>query len=310
MTLLSFVLTASIFSFLVSFFYVVKIYQSMKTRKRMKQWFETKEEKRRKSFIFALGDRFDDSLMAEELDKKLKQGALPLKPSEYAALCIVLFIVLWFISQTILELMFPVDMMVSYLIVRISSNIYLKTKREKRSEAFNQQLPDICRMLGNTVKAGLTLQQGIAMAGKELQAPAGPEFAKMSRQLSMGDSFERVIQRFIEQVDSREVKVMMNTVLIQRRIGGNLAEVLEMMAQTLEERGRVHKEMNAVTAESKYVAFILPILPIATAIMLNLFIPGFLNPLFTPLGLILLVIFAVVLFISSYAIKKVTDIKV
>ncbi|SDH74749.1 tight adherence protein B [Alteribacillus persepolensis] len=310
MTALYLVLTLSLFSFMIFLYYIVKMYRMAKPRRRVQTWFKTQDEEKRRSFIFLLGDQFDESLMAEELDKKLKQGAIPMKPSEYAAICIGLFLVLWLISRVILELMFPIDLVVAYVIVKIGSNVYLKTKREKRSEAFNQQLPDVCRMLGNTVKAGLTLQQGITMAGKELKAPAGPEFAKMSRQLSLGDSFERVVYRFIEQVDSREVKVMMNTVLIQRRIGGNLAEVMEMMAGTLEERGRVHKEMSAVTAESKYVAFILPILPIATAIMLNLFIPGFLNPLFTPLGLILIAVFVVVLVISSYAIKKVTDIRV
>ncbi|SFE74220.1 type II secretion system F family protein [Alteribacillus iranensis] len=310
MMLLYIVMGAAILSFMFFLYYMAKVYKAGKSRKRIQSWFDANDEEKRRSFLFVLGDRFDESVMAKELEKKLKQAAVPVKPSEYAAVCIVLFVVLWVISRAILELMFPIDFVISFLIVKAGSSIYIKTKREKRSEAFNQQLPDICRMLSNTVKAGLTMQQGIAMAGKELKAPAGPEFAKMSRQLSMGDSFERVIHRFIEQVDSREVKVMMNTVLIQRRIGGNLAEVMEMMAQTLEERGRVHKEMSAVTAESKYVAFILPILPIATAIMLNLFIPGFLNPLFTPLGLLLLLVFAVVLAISSYAIKKVTDIRV
>ncbi|MGY4689005.1 type II secretion system F family protein [Salibacterium sp. K-3] len=304
------VLSLALFSFMIFLYYIVKMYRMAKPRKRVKTWFHTQDEEKRRSIIFLLGDRFDESLMAEGLDKKLKQGAVPIMPSEYAAICIGLFFILWFVSRFVLVLIFPVDLVAAYVMVKIGSNVYLKTKREKRSEAFNQQLPDICRMIGNTVKAGLTLQQGIAMTGKELKAPAGPEFAKMSRQLSLGDSFERVIHRFIEQVNSREVKVMMNTVLIQRRIGGNLAEVMEVMAGTLEERGRVYKEINAVTAESKYVALILPLLPIITAIMLNLIIPGFLNPLFTLPGLILMVVFAIILAISNYAIKKVTNIRV
>lgn len=310
MTLSFIAMSASIFSFLLSFFYIIDMYRAKKSKRRMEKWFDDSTIAKRRSFILLLGDQFDDSLFAEEIDKKLKQGAIPLKPSEYIAILLVSFILLWAICRWILALLFPIDVLIALFIVKFGSDFYLKSRKEKRAIAFNEQLPEVCRMLSNTVKAGLTLQQGIEMAGKELKAPAGPEFVLMSYQLNMGDSFERVIHRFMERVDSREVKVMMNTILIQRRIGGNLAEVLEMMAQTLEERGRVYKEMSAVTAESKYVAFILPILPIATAMMLNLFIPGFLNPLFTPLGLILLAIFAIIIIFSSFLIKKVTNIRV
>ena len=310
MTLSFITISASFFSFILSIYYVFNVYRTRKPKRRIEKWFENPAIQKRRSVFLLLGDQFDDSLLAEEIDKKLKVSAVPLKPSEYVAILFIAFILLWVIGHWILALMFPVDVLVSLLVVRFGSGFYLKSRREKRSAAFNEQLPEICRMLSNTVKAGLTLQQGIEMAGKELKAPAGPEFTAMSHQLNMGDNFDRVIHRFMERVDSREVKVMMNTILIQRRIGGNLAEVLEMMAQTLEERGRVYKEMSAVTAESKYVAFILPILPIATAIMLNVFIPGFLNPLFTPLGLILLGVFAMMLIISSFIIKKVTDIRV
>jgi tight adherence protein B len=109
---------------------------------------------------------------------------------------------------------------------------------------------------------------------------------------------------------SKDLNIFVSTILIQRKVGGNLTEVLSLMAQTLEERARVNKEVDTVTAESKFVAYILPIMPLMMAMMMNLFIPGFLNPLFTPLGLILLAVFLAMQLFAFMLIKKVTKIRV
>lgn len=82
------------------------------------------------------------------------------------------------------------------------------------------------------------------------------------------------------------------------------------MADTLEERERVNKEINTLTAEAKYIAFLLPILPVFMVIMMNVVIPGFLNPLFTPLGLILIVIIMTLQLFAFFLIKKITRIRV
>jgi tight adherence protein B len=165
-------------------------------------------------------------------------------------------------------------------------------------------------MMSNAIKAGLTIPQGIELVGRDIKAPAGPEFLMMDQQLRLGDDFEEVMDRFRDRVVSKDLNIFVSTILIQRKVGGNLTEVLSMMAQTLEERARVNKEVDTVTAESKFIAYILPIMPLMMAMMMNLFIPGFLNPLFTPLGLILLAVFLAMQLFAFMLIKKVTKIRV
>lgn len=82
------------------------------------------------------------------------------------------------------------------------------------------------------------------------------------------------------------------------------------MAETLEERSRVHKEIQTVTAESRSIAYILVVMPFLMAMMMNLFIKGFLNVLFTPFGLLLFLAFSSLVFFAFILIKRITNIRV
>jgi tight adherence protein B len=303
-------LSFSFFSFLLAIYFIKRSSDSKQVKKHVGAWFESDKKKERSSFILGIGDKYDNSELAEDLKRKLVQAHIQLKPSEYAGISILLFFFIWFVNHFILSLVFPLDASLSYFLVWLGSKFLLKSRQNKRSESFNKQLPNICRLMSNSVKAGLTIPQGIEMIGQEVKAPAGPEFKRINHQLSLGDDFEEVMSELRERFDSKDLNIFVSTLLIQRKVGGNLAEVLSLMAQTLEERSRVSKEIDTVTAEAKFIAYILPVMPIMMAMMMNLFIPGFLNPLFTPFGLILLAIFLGMQFIAFLLIKKITRIRV
>lgn len=302
--------SAAIFSFFVFVYYVIQSVVARNTRKRVDDWFEREREQERKSTILLIGDKYDNSELAEELKKKLIQADLRLKPSEYVGICLFLFGALLFVGHFLFQLIFIVNVTVAYFVVWLGSKMFLRSRQNRRTESFNKQLPEICRMMSNTVKAGLTIPQGIEMVAQEMKEPAGPEFQAMSQQLKLGDDFDEVMSRFRDRIASKELNIFVSTVLIQRRVGGNLAEVLSLMADTLEERARVNKEVDTVTAEARFVAFILPIMPLVMALMMNLFIEGFLNPLFSTWGLVLLSIFLAMQFLAFIIIRQITKIRV
>lgn len=310
MTLVWASLSASMFSFFVFLYYVLEGRKARSTRKRVTEWFDQERKRERKSAIILFGDKYDNSELAEDLKKKLVQADLGVKPSEYVGICIFLFLALLFAGHFLLQLIVIINITLAYFIVWLGSKAYLKSRQNKRTESFNKQLPEICRMMSNAVKAGLTIPQGIEMVAKELKAPAGPEFQAMAQQIRLGDSFDVVMDRFRDRIASQELNIFVSTVLIQRRVGGNLAEVLDLMAGTLEERSRVNKEVSTVTAESRFVALILVVMPLMMAVMMNMFIPGFLNPLFSTWGLVLLAIFAVMQTVAYVIIRKITKIRV
>ncbi|WP_221569139.1 type II secretion system F family protein [Alkalihalobacillus sp. TS-13] len=303
-------LSGAFISFVLAIYYFKRVATVQKTSKRAEEWFEDSGQLKRKSFVLLIGDKFDNSELARDLKKKLIQANIPLQPSEYMGLYILVIAVLWFFSYFILGLILFMGFLLSYLIAWLASKLYLSSRQNKRNESFNKQLPEICRMMSNAVKAGQTIPQGIEMVGNEIKAPSGPEFKKMDQQLRLGDGLDEVMNRFRERVSSNEINIFVSTILIQRRVGGNLAEVLDLMATTLEERARVYKEIQTVTAESKSIAYILVIMPLLMAVMMNLFIKGFLNVIFTTFGLILLAVFAGMISIAFVIIKRITRIRV
>ena len=310
MTTALLLLTGCIFFFLIGVFYIVQSRNTRGTVKRVDQWFDKSDSQERKSFVLLIGDRFDRSELSDELERKLYQGNIPLKPSEYMGIYILLLALLTFINHFVLGLYIIMAIMFAYLIVSLGSKFYLNSTKNKRTEIFNKQLPEVCRMMSNGIKAGQTIPQAIEMVGRDMKEPSGQEFQKMDYQFKLGDSLETVMNDFRERVPSNDINIFVSTILIQQRVGGNLAEVLSSMAETLEERSRVHKEIQTVTAESRSIAYILVVMPFLMAMMMNLFIKGFLNVLFRPLGLLLFLAFSALVFFAFILIKRITNIRV
>lgn len=303
-------LSGSIFTFITGIFYIVNGRKARDTVKRVDSWFEQGKKAERKSFVLLIGDKFDSSELSESLQKKLVQADLALKPSEYSGIYILLLALLTFINVFILGLYVFIGFLFAYVIVALGSKFFLNSRKGKRMDTFNEQLPEICRMMSNGIKAGQTIPQAMEMVGRDVKEPSKNEFQQMDYQLKLGDSLEYVMNGFRERVPSNDITIFVSTILIQQRVGGNLAEVLSTMAETLEERSRVHKEIRTVTAESRSIAYILIFMPFLMAMMMNLFIKGFLNVLFTPFGMILSTIFAGIVSIAFFIIKRITNIRV
>jgi tight adherence protein B len=310
MTAALLLLTGCIFFFIIGLFYIVQGRNTRGTVKRVDKWFDKDANQERKSFVLLIGDRFDRSELSDELKRKLYQGNIPLKPSEYMGIYILLLALLTFINHFVLGLYIIMAILFAYLIVSLGSKFYLNSTKNKRTDVFNKQLPEICRMMSNGIKAGQTIPQAIEMVGRDMKEPSGLEFQKMDYQFKLGDSLETVMNDFRERVPSKDINIFVSTILIQQRVGGNLAEVLSSMAETLEERSRVHKEIQTVTAESRSIAYILVVMPFLMAMMMNLFIKGFLNVLFTPFGLLLFLAFSALVFFAFILIKRITNIRV
>lgn len=303
-------LTSTLFAFCISIYYLMKSKSQKHTKKRVDDWFDRELEEERKSVVLLLGDLFDRSAFSEVLHNKLKQANISLMPSEYMGIYLLLIALLTFVNTFLLGLYFTMGILIAYLIVMGSSKAFLNARKNNRTESFNKQLPEICRTMSNGIKAGQTIPQAIEMVAHSVKAPNGPEFQRFNQRLKLGDSLEKVLNEFRERVPSNDVSIFVSTILIQQKVGGNLSQVLSNMAETLEERSRVHKEISTVTAESRSIAYILVVMPFLMALMMNLFIKGFLNVLFTPFGLLLLVIFMAIVLFGFVLIRRITDIRV
>ncbi|MEG8106164.1 hypothetical protein BKH28_02745 [Actinomyces oris] len=160
---------------------------------------------------------------------------------------------------------------------------WLKRKSIKRTEYFVAQLPELARVVANGNSAGLSIARCIAMAGREMPDPAGQEMRHMSRQLNLGWSLDNVLNELTDRMPSREINVLMRTIIIQSKTGGALSAALSEMSQTLEDRKELRREVSTVILGAAVAGYAVIGIGVGAVILLNLFKPGLLDQMATSL---------------------------
>ncbi len=148
--------------------------------------------------------------------------------------------------------------------------VVMQAKRTKRAKAIDDQLPDALDFITRILRAGHSLATGFQMAGEELPAPLGPEFARCYAQHSLGQPLEDALKDMAVSVDVSDLSFVVTAVLIQRQTGGDLAEVLKNISGMVRARIRLQQHVKAITAEGRMVGGILLALPFVFFFLLYL----------------------------------------
>jgi tight adherence protein B len=282
--------------------------EKREVKKKHERLFQNKNE--RKSFIAKIGDRFDQTEYASEFKKKLIYANISLLPSEFYAIllfCAFTFTILLF---GFFSIPFSYSLFISLIICLFSYWMLFLIRKNKYIDKLNNQLSEVCRLLGNSTKAGMTIIQGLEVVASEVDAPAREEFKMLTHNIRLGVDFEKALAEMEKRIPTREYKLFISALLIQKRAGGNLTKVLHEMAHTLEERKILRQTIRTATAEQRFVSYILPAMPIFLLFMLNSIMDGFLELIFTIPGAILMTIFTIGMVIALLLVRAVTNIKV
>ncbi|WP_226677665.1 type II secretion system F family protein [Rossellomorea aquimaris] len=301
--------TLSVLLFIISISFYLDYRKEKREWKKQVNDFYSNGEKR-KSYIVLLGDKFDRTETAKPIFEKLRESNIPLTPSEYFGAQFVAFMGIVIMLKNFFSLSFLISIFVSLLFLEGGKRLLFLLRKNKLKQRLVEQLPEICRLLANATRSGMTLNQGVQLVAQEVNEPAKGEFKRLAQEISLGIDFNTAIRSMEKRVDNREFKLFVATILIQKKAGGNLFSVLDEMGQTLEERKILMQEIKTMTAEQRYVAYIVPVIPIFLVLMMNNIIDGFLDPLFTGLGVILLLLFIGGTLLTFILVKKVTNIRV
>jgi tight adherence protein B len=152
--------------------------------------------------------------------------------------------------------------------------LWVENERNKRKLEFVQQLPEVARILSNASSAGLAITTAVQMAANELDEPAGTEMGLVAEELRLGQALEGALRNLEERMPSREVGVLISTLVIQQRSGGDLVRALQDMAMTLDLRRDLHREIRTLMAGSVFTGWIVALLGVGSIVMLNLISPG------------------------------------
>ncbi len=151
---------------------------------------------------------------------------------------------------------------------------YIRRAKDRRQEAFIGQMPEMARVLANATQAGLSIQTAIAIAGDELDEPARGELQRVAVNLAFGNDIERALGEVRERLPSREVGVLMATLLVSARAGGSLVTSLRTIADTLEERKQTRREIRSTLAQAVATGYTVILMTFALLLLLNLISPG------------------------------------
>jgi tight adherence protein B len=186
---------------------------------------------------------------------------------------------------------------------------WLKRRQAKRRAAFEGSLGDTVVLMANGVKAGYSIQQALASVAEGGRPPLAEEIQRVIRETSLGLDLEDALQHANVRLASKDFDLVVTAILIHRTVGGNLAEVLDKISETIRERVRVHGEVRVLTAQARASGYIITALPFAVGGILTLISPGFETPLFSsPLGWGMCVVGLISISIGYALIRKITDI--
>lgn len=188
---------------------------------------------------------------------------------------------------------------------------YLRMAQGRRQRAFTEQLPDMLTLLVGGLRAGHGLSQALATLADQMPPPTSTEVERVLRAVRLGLSMDRALQDMAERVGTEDVRLMVTAIIIQRESGGNLAETLDIIGDTLRDRVRMQRELTTLTAQQRLSGIVLAALPLVLALGIFMISPAFFQPFFEPGWPRLLPAAAVVMQIVGYlVIRRILDIEV
>ncbi|MBH1935556.1 type II secretion system F family protein [Streptomyces sp. AV19] len=219
--------------------------------------------------------RFDRRLRAtrfgRRLERRIASTGLAVTPGDFTLRTLAAAAALWLVAALALAPFFgPIAAVVAVW----SASAFLGRQRRKRIEKFINQLPELSRILANATQAGLALRTALGMAAEEMDAPAGEELAAVADRLAVGHSVDDALGELAERLPSRELVVLVTTLVLSNRAGGSVVRSLRNLTETLEERKETRREVRTQLSQVTATAYVVPLMGIGTLFLMDRIAPG------------------------------------
>ncbi|NNG15023.1 MAG: type II secretion system F family protein [Gemmatimonadales bacterium] len=186
----------------------------------------------------------------------------------------------------------------------------IKRRAAKRMRLFEAQLPGAIDLIGRAIRAGHPLSAGLKMVADETTDPIAGEFRRVFEEQRFGLVFEDTLYSLSDRVPLVDVRILNTAILIQREVGGNLAEVLDNLARTIRERFKLRRQLRVITAQGRISGYVLAVLPIVLGLVIFLLNPSYMSTLFnTGIGRLLVAGALILQILGYFWIRKIVDIE-
>jgi tight adherence protein B len=189
--------------------------------------------------------------------------------------------------------------------------IYLGSLASRRSKALEAQLPDALDLITSSLQAGGALTSAFSMIARDMPAPMSEEFQQILREIGLGLSVGEALTNFAERVASDDLDLVVTTINIQIRVGGNLVQILRTINNTIRERMRIRGEVVVLTSMQRLSSYIVGAIPFVLGGVIFLLNPTYMGVLFKPgLGLARLGLSLLMSLLGFLALQRITKIEV
>jgi tight adherence protein B len=219
----------------------------------------------------ALDRRLRRTRWGRRLGARLAATGTRLTAGQFTAAATGAVLGAWVVAAVLLA---PFFGPIAALLTGWSAASFLGWRRRVRTERFIAQLPELSRVLANATQAGLALRTAVGMAAEELEAPAGEELKKVADALALGHPVEEALAELQERLPSRELVVLVTTLVLSSRSGGSVVESLRNLTVTLEERKETRREIRTQMSQVTLTAYAVPVIGIGSLLLLNRLMPG------------------------------------
>ncbi|KIL37547.1 type II secretion system protein [Cohnella kolymensis] len=288
--------------------------------KRMKRFLELNDKKqlgRKKFNLLVQLQTYKSSVRDQVMRKKrgkrietmLSMAGVPLKPEEY-----VMF--QWLSTALSAGLLYllsnqPLLLAAGAVIGFMLPGWWIGRKRRKRVAEFNDSLLDMLTTIIGSLRAGFSFTQALKTVVDETDGPIHDEAEIVLREMQYGSSMEDALNDWKDRMPSEDLDLMIQAILIQRQIGGNLAVILETIVQTIRDRSRIQRQITTLTAQGRLSGIVIGVLPFVLGFILYLIEPTYIGTLFTnTIGMILVAAALISGIIGFIFIRKITTIEV
>ena len=233
-----------------------------------------------KSALKELDRRLRSRGLWERITLNLIQADIKMTATEYILLVLSITILGALMGYAISR--HPVSALVSGIICFFLPGIFIYWRKAKRRREFGNQLVDVLTQIVGSLRAGYSIAQSLDTVASQMAPPAGDEFKRVVRELQLGLSLMVALMNLAERIKNDDLIMVITAINVNQQVGGNLAEILDTVNETVRERVRIKREIRVLTAQQTISGYVLTFLPIALGAFLLILNPTYEMRLFTP----------------------------
>ncbi len=211
----------------------------------------------------------------DRLQKLIEQAGLKWKVARLVHSCLGLFLVAFWLSWGLLPAQYRAAAFLVGAAAAALPLLYVASKRRTRLHKFEEQFPDSLEFMARSMRAGHAFSVSLEMLHREFQEPLAGEFRRVFEEHNLGMPLDLALQKLGQRVPSLDVHFFVSAVLLQKRTGGNLAEILDKLAYVIRERFKLRGKIRAISAHGRMTGAALTLIPIGVAAMMFIVNPDY-----------------------------------